>query len=130
MSSAKTQQLTKDYSDLASTLHETTTEVMTASEEFLRAGNSTEQTSELIKASTVMSKIAGQSQSDSAQSLISIMNAFHMKAEDMMTVVDKMVSVDNTSATSTAELSAAIQKVASTAQNSGVSLTQLSKLAS
>ena len=125
MSADQVGKLTKQYSDLASQLHETTTSIMSASEEFLRAGNSADETASLLQASTVMSKIAGQSQSDSAQSLISIMNAYHMSATDMMSVVDKLVAVDNTSATSTAELSAAIQKTAASAQASGVSFSQL-----
>jgi len=118
-------QMTQDYSALAGQLHETTSEIMTASEEFLRAGNSASSTSELLKSSTVMSKIAGQSQQDSAQSLISVMNSYKMSATDMMGFVDKMVAVDNTSATSTAELSAAIQKTAFSAQAASVSLPEL-----
>ena len=118
-------QMTQDYSALAGQLHETTGEIMTASEEFLRAGNNAQQTADLLKASTVMSKLAGQSQSESAQSLISVMNSYKMSAGDMMGVVDKMVAVDNNSATSTKELSSAIQKTASTARASGVSLSEL-----
>lgn len=125
MSASKVGNLTKQYSDLASQLHETTTSIMTASEEFLRAGNSADETASLLKASTVMSKIAGQTQEESAQSLISIMNAYKMKASDMMSVADKLVAVDNTSATSTEELSTAIQKTAASAQESGVSFSQL-----
>ena len=125
MSASKVGNLTKQYSDLASQLHETTTSIMTASEEFLRAGNSADETASLLKASTVMSKIAGQTQEESAQSLISIMNAYKMKASDMMSVVDKLVAVDNISATSTEELSTAIQKTAASAQETGVSFSQL-----
>lgn len=125
MSATQVGELTKQYSDLASQLHETTTSIMGASEEFLRAGNNAQETASLLKASTVMSKIAGQSQEESAQSLISIMNAYHLKATDMMGVTDKLVAVDNVSATSTAELSEAIQKTAASAQSSGVSFSQL-----
>ena len=125
MSATQVGELTKQYSDLASQLHETTTSIMGASEEFLRAGNNAQETASLLKTSTVMSKIAGQSQEESAQSLISIMNAYHLKATDMMGVTDKLVAVDNVSATSTAELSEAIQKTAASAQSSGVSFSQL-----
>jgi hypothetical protein len=117
--------MVKQYSNLASTLHETTSSMMAASEEFLRAGNNAKDTASLLQASTVMSKIAGQSQEDSATSMISIMNAFHMNADEMMSVVDKMVAIDNVSATSTAELSTAIQKTAASAQESGVSFSTL-----
>ena len=53
------------------------------------------------------------------------MNAYHLKAEDMIGIVDRMVAVDNSSATSTAELSSAIQKVASSASNAKISLPEL-----
>jgi len=94
MDDSSVQQLTTDYSKLATTLHETTSEIMTASEEFLRAGNNQKDTASLLESSTVMSKIAGQSQKDSADSLISIMNAYKLSAGDMIGVVDKMVAVD------------------------------------
>jgi hypothetical protein len=94
MNSQQVQGLTKDYSNLAGQLHETTSSIMTASEEFLRAGNNAQQTGDLLKASTVMSKLAGQSQEDSAQSLIAIMNSYKMNSNEMMSVVDKMVAVD------------------------------------
>jgi TP901 family phage tail tape measure protein len=61
----------------------------------------------------------------SAQSLIAIMNSYKMNSNEMMGVVDKMVAVDNNAATSTAELSSAINKTASSAQASGVSLDKL-----
>jgi len=125
MTSSETQQLTKDYSALAGQLHETTDSIMTASEEFLRAGNSIEDTATLLKSSTIMSKIAGQTQAEASQSLIAVQNAYGMNAGEMMNVVDKLVAVDNMSATSTAELSGALNKSASSAQTAGVSFDQL-----
>lgn len=125
MTSEQTQELMKNYSELAGALHETTSSLSQASEEFLRSGNSIDDTNKLLQASTVMSKIAGQSQQESAQALISVMNSYKLSASDMIGVVDKMVAVDNTSATSTKELSEAIQKVASSAQNAGISLPEL-----
>lgn len=124
-SSSNVNQLTKDYSELASSLHETTLSIMEAAEEFLRAGNTAEDTGKLLQASTVMSKIAGNSQEEAAQSMIAIMNSYKLSASDMMSVADKMVAVDNASATSTAELTVAIQKSAAAAQSSGVSFEQL-----
>lgn len=124
-SSSNVNQLTKDYSELASSLHETTLSIMEAAEEFLRAGNTAEDTGKLLQASTVMSKIAGNSQEEAAQSMIAIMNSYKLSASDMMSVADKMVAVDNASATSTAELTVAIQRSAAAAQASGVSFEQL-----
>jgi TP901 family phage tail tape measure protein len=98
---------------------------MSASEEFLRAGHNIQETQQLIEASTVMSKISGQTQADVAQELIAIQNAFNMSAQDMMSVVDKLTTVDNNSATSTAELGQALERTAASAQNAGVTFDEL-----
>lgn len=121
----QTAQWTKSLSNLSSQLHDTTMNVMSASEEFLRAGNNIQETQQLIEASTVMSKISGQTQADVAQELIAIQNAFNMSAQDMMSVVDKLTTVDNNSATSTAELGQALERTAASAQNAGVTFDEL-----
>lgn len=123
--SQETQQLTKDYSALAGQLGETTDSIMKGSEEFLRAGNNSQQTGELLKASTMMSKIAGQDQASSAEQLIAIMNGYKMKSSEMMSVVDRLTVVDNNSATSTKELGSAIERTASSAQMAGVTFSDL-----
>lgn len=118
-------QYTQQYANLSTQLHTTITDVMQAGEEFLRAGNNQKESLDLVKASTVMSKEAGQSQQDSAQTLIALMNAYKMSASDMMSVVDKFTKVDNESATSVSEMSTAINKVANSGQQAGVSLDTL-----
>jgi hypothetical protein len=70
LSSAQVQNLTKDYASLAKELHETTGGIMEASEEFLRAGHNQEEISQLLKASTVMSKISGQGQKETAHRIL------------------------------------------------------------
>lgn len=121
----QTAQWTKSLSNLSAQLHDTTTNVMSASEEFLRAGHNIQETQQLIEASTVMSKISGQAQADVAQELIAIQNAFNMSAQDMMSVVDKLTTVDNDSATSTAELGQALERTAASAQNAGITFDEL-----
>lgn len=125
MNDGSVQKLTKDYSELASTLHETTSSIMQASEEFLRAGHNQEETSKLLVSSTLMSKISGQDQKASAEQLISITNGFKMSAEETMSVVDKLTTVDNNSATSTAELGNALSRTSASAQMAGVSFSEL-----
>ena len=116
---------THSLSDLATQLHDTTLNVLQGSEEFLRAGHNIEETRKLLEASTIMSKIAAQSQEDSVKQLIAIQNAYNMNSEEMIRVVDKMVAVDNSAATSTKELGEAVRRTASSAQMAGVSFDEL-----
>lgn len=120
--------LTKDYSNLASELHTTTSGIMKASEEFLRAGRNQQETMLLLKASTLMSKISGQDQKTTADQLIAITNGYEkagMKITDVMSVVDKLTTVDNMSATSTKELGTALEKTGTSAQMAGSSFENL-----
>lgn len=119
------QGMIQDYSNLASQLHETTSNITQAAEEFLRAGNSASDTSKLLQASTVMSKISGQTQADTGNELIAIMNSYKLSATDMMSVVDKLTTLDNNYATSTGEIADAMQRSSQSAQAAGVSLDQL-----
>ncbi len=116
---------THSLSDLATQLHDTTLNVLQGSEEFLRAGHNIEETKRLLEASTIMSKIATQSQEDSVKQLIAIQNAYNMNSEEIIRVVDKMVAVDNSAATSTKELGEAVRRTASSAQMAGVSFDEL-----
>ncbi len=117
--------LTVEYSNLATQLHETTQDIMKASEEFLRAGHNQAETLKLLQSSTIMSKIAGQDQKSTAEQLIAITNGFGISAEKTMGIVDKLTTVDNQSATSTAELGTALEKTSSSAQEAGSSFENL-----
>jgi len=118
-------QMTKAYADLATQLHSTTGEVMASAEEFLRAGHTQEETLKLIQSSTVMGAIAGQDSKSSADQLIAITNGFKMNADEAMTVVDKLTTVDNMSATSTKELGTALERTSVSAQMAGTSFSDL-----
>lgn len=118
-------EMTEAYADLATQLHSTTSEIMKASEEFLRAGHNQEETIELIQSATVMSAIAGQDSKSSADQLIAITNGFKMQADEVMNVVDKLTTVDNMSATSTKELGTALERTSVSAQMAGTSFSEL-----
>lgn len=119
-------ELTKSYSNLAGQLHETTKSMMGGAEEFLRAGYNKQETAELLKASTVGSKLSGQNQKDTSEQLISITSGFKMNASEAMSVVDKLTTINNNSGTSFSELARAMQKCSSSAQMVGVDINQLS----
>jgi TP901 family phage tail tape measure protein len=121
-------QLKNSYSDLATELHTTTKEMMSGAENFLRAGKTVEETRNLLKASTIGSAISGQDNARTSEQLIAIANGYKLNtnnATELMGVIDKLSAVDNSSATSFAELSTALQYTASSAQNVGVKLPEL-----
>jgi myosin heavy subunit len=116
------QGLTKDFSNLADELHTTTDAVMSGAEEFLRAGNTIEETRSLLQSSSIGSAISGQSNADMSEQLIAISNGFKMATSDakqMMNVIDVLSTLDNNSASSMGEISNALTKTASSAQMAG-----------
>lgn len=122
---SEVQQYMEQYAQLSQQLHTTTTDVATAAEEFLRAGDSQQESMQMVKASTVMAKEAGISQQEASQGLIAIMNSYQLSASDALKVVDKLTTTDNISATSVSELNTALQKTSSSAKNAGVPLQDL-----
>lgn len=57
--------------------------------------------------------------------LTSTLNGFKLSAKDVITIVDKLIAVDNIAATSVAELGDALRKTANVARESGVNFDQL-----
>lgn len=115
----------QQYAQLSTQLHTTTTDVATAAEEFLRAGDNQQQSMEMVKASTVLSAEAGIDQKEAAQGLIAVANSYDVLPNKIMSVVDAMTTVDNASATSVSELNTGLQKSASSAKEAGVPLQKL-----
>lgn len=118
---------TQTFKDLGGELHTTNKEMMASAEELMRAGYDEDTTKRMIEASTIASKISGQTNAETSEQLIAIKNAFNMTGEEMEHVIDVMSKLDNTSATSFKEIASAIQRTAYSAQQAG---TPFDKLAS
>jgi DNA repair exonuclease SbcCD ATPase subunit len=93
-------QITSQFKDLASQLHETNTNIMAGSEELMRAGYDDSTTKKMLEASTMASKISGQTNEATTSQLIAIKNAYNMTGDQMQHVIDTMSKLDNSSATS------------------------------
>lgn len=119
------QGLTNTYSKMAKNLHTTNTEVMKAAEEYLRAGRTIQESQSLLETTTIGSKISGQSAQQTAEQLIAISNGMEIATDRMIDVVDKMSYVDNSSATSFAELATAMQYTSASAKGVGASFDEL-----
>lgn len=104
-------QMVNDYADLAIQLGTTTQEVVDGSLEWLRQGKTAEETSELLKQSTMLSKLGAIEASDATEKLTAVMNGYKLSVEDASNVVDKLVGIDLIAATSTEELATALQYV-------------------
>lgn len=117
--------LARAYNSLAKEMGATTVEVARGSVEWLRQGRTIEETTELLKASTMLGKLGALNLADATEYLTSTVNSYKIAVEDTITVVDRLIAVDNNSATSTRELATALRYSAATAAEAGVTLEQL-----
>lgn len=117
--------LAQSFNDLAIQLGATTLAVAEGSVEWLRQGKTINETTQLLEASTMLSKLGALSAGEATDYLTSTMNSYKMETEDAISVVDKLVQVDNISATSTKELATALKYSAATAAQAGVEFEQL-----
>ena len=109
----------------AKELGSTTEAIAQGSLEFIRQGKTIAETNELIRVSTMQAKLANLDAAQSTEFTTSIMNGFQLEAGDMLGVLDKLVALDNSYATSVGEIATAMQRSSSSAKLAGVSLDEL-----
>ena len=114
-----------DYSDIAKQLGTTTSAVAESATEWLRQGNTVEETSELVKASTTLSVIGAMDASDATTALTASLNGYKMEASDAMKIVDQLTTLDLKYATSSGDIANALSRVASSASAAGVPLERM-----
>jgi TP901 family phage tail tape measure protein len=113
------------YNVLARAMGTTTLEVARGSLEWARQGKSVSDTTILIKDSMMMSKLANLDAAQATEYMTSILNGFQLKAQDMAGVLDKLVALDNSYASSVGEIADAMQRSSNSAMQAGVSLNDL-----
>jgi TP901 family phage tail tape measure protein len=128
MSAEQTTNLTKSYTSLAKDLGSTTKAVAEGGLAWQRQGKSVAETTELLRTSTMMSKLANMESSEATQRTTSIMMGFKLEASDMMGILDKLVNLDNNYASSVSEISEALSRSANSADQAGVSFEQLAAM--
>lgn len=106
-------------------LKATTAEMAEGADSFIRQGKSMSETETLIQNSMVLSKVAKMDSADSTDVLTAAMNSFNIAAEDTISVVDKLTSVDLVSASSANGLGIALGKSASAAKLAGIEIDKL-----
>ena len=122
------QNMMSGYADMANELGVTLQTVAEGSSEWLRQGFSTEQTNELLRASTMLATVGNMEAAESTEALTATLNGFNLAASDAMTVVDTLNALDLAYATSAEELATALQRVSSVAQTAGVGFQDLASV--
>ena len=120
--------LMKDYNTLAEELGSVTSSVAESADSWLRQGRSMKDTNSLIKDSLVLSKDAELSSSDASEILTATLNGYQMAADQASRVNDILTSIDLESASGADSIGKALMKVASQANNAGVSLEKTSAI--
>ena len=115
-------ELMQSYNDLGQELGSVTSDVAKSADSWLRQGRSMADTNQLIKDSMVLSKDAQMSSEDASEVLTATLNGFQMSADQASKVNDILTSIDLESASDAGGIGSALTKVASQANNAGVSL--------
>lgn len=117
--------LAQSYNSLARELGATTVEVARGSVEWLRQGKTIEETTELLRASTMLSKLGAIDSAQATEYLTATLNSYNLGTQDAVKIVDKLIAVDNAAATSTKELASALKYSAAIGAETGVTFEQL-----
>ena len=114
--------LTQSYNALGQELGSITSDVAKSADSWLRQGRSMSETNQLIKESMVLSKDAQMDSEDASEVLTATLNGFQMNADQAGHINDVLTSIDLKSASDAGGIGQALTKVASQANNAGVSL--------
>lgn len=126
VSNDKAKDLMKTYSDMGHQLKATGTDVAASSTEWMKQGQSVEQSNKLAESSIKLSKVGDLSSEDATKYLTSARKGYGItSAEDTLKIVDKMSSVDMASATDVGGLAEGMSEVATNANLAGVSMDKL-----
>lgn len=99
-----------DLNSLATEVGKTTTEVAQGANDWLRAGYEGQEAADLTRASMQLSTLGMIDSADATSYLISVLKGWKLEAEEVATVVDKLVAVDMAAATSAGDLAEAMSR--------------------
>lgn len=112
--------LKESYAELAYEYSSSVVSVAEGANQWIRQGKSAAETTDLLKASMVLSRVGAIDAADATEYLTSTLNGYQLEADDAMRVVDAMSQADIESASSVEDLAIALQKTANIARNAGV----------
>lgn len=114
--------LMQSYNELGQELGSITSDVAESADSWLRQGRTLSETNQLIKDSLVLSKDTNISSEQSSEILTATLNGFQLAADQAGHINDVLTSIDLESASDAGGIGTALTKVASMANNAGVSL--------
>ena len=108
------------------------TDAITATADFARLGYNMEEAAELSRVSIIYKNVGDgfENVTESSESLISIMKAFGVEAENVITIADKLNNIGNNNAISSGGLGRALQTSASALMEAGASMEEAMALVS
>lgn len=110
----------------------TLSDVIYSTADFARLGYSIEEATELSRVSTIYKNVGDgfESVTESSEALISIMKAFGVETENVITIADKLNNIGNKNAISSGGLGRALQTSASALMEAGASMEEAMALVS
>ncbi|MCD3329279.1 phage tail tape measure protein [Clostridium botulinum] len=105
----------KGWNEIAINLGTVTDEVLDANEKYLRAGKSLSETNSLVQTNIKLSRIANDTNADTAEYLIALSNAYGLNADGVKKYANEVAHLDTTTATTTSRLNKSMLYTAQTA---------------
>ena len=121
----KVRELVANYNQLGQEIGAVTLDVSDGANAWLRQGHNIADTNTLIRDSMILSKVAELESADATEYLTSAMKGYNVAVNDVISIVDKLTSVDLVSATDAGGLAEAMSKTAVSANSAGVSIDKL-----
>lgn len=111
-----------DFNKMAISMGKATTEIAQAANDWLRAGYTGQEAAELTNASMSLATLGQINSAEATSNLISVLKGWKLSTEDVIGVVDKLVTVDLSAAVSAGEIAKAMSRGNNVAQSAGTSL--------
>ena len=125
VSNDRAKELMSTYAELGTQLKATSTDIATSATEWLKQGQSIENSNKLAQSSIVLSKIGDISSEDATSTITAAMKSYDIGVDEVMDFVDKISAIDMASATDVGGLANAFNEVAANARNAGVEADKL-----
>ena len=125
VSNDQAKELMATYAQLGDQLKATSTDVAASATEWLKQGQTIEDSNTLAEYSIILSKIGDLSSEDATKTITAAMKSYDLGVEDVMGFVDQISSIDLVSATDVGGLATAFNEVAANAKQAGVSTQEL-----